>query len=48
MKDFCLYKNLSVLHTYIYIYIYTVGYARTNMIGSRTLFIIASVRYSIH
>jgi len=27
---------------------YTVGYARTNVTGSRTSFVIASIRYSIH
>jgi hypothetical protein len=27
---------------------FTVGYARTNVIGSRTSFVIASVRSSIH
>jgi len=36
------------IYTYIYTYIHTVGYARTNVIGSRTSFIRASVGSSIH
>ena len=35
------------IHIYMY-YTYIVGYARTNVIGSRTLFVIASVRSNVH
>ena len=50
--------NLHYIYIYIYVYTYihirihtytnTVGYARTSVIGSRTSFVIASVRSSIH
>jgi hypothetical protein len=45
-------RKVSYVRVYVsmnvYTNIYTVGYARTNVIGSRTSFVIASVRSSIH
>ena len=36
------------IHTHTHTHTHTQGYARTNVIGSRTSFVVASVRSSIH